>query len=114
MSPVVAQPAVPLVGAASRTPLVLRVSHASSMMQRAHHVVARQPFHLFLVKIVPSSAVIVSSLIAPLALHEKKHAVIAAATTIVVGIAVVVAVVGEIAMTAMNDANAGKLFFLKK
>jgi hypothetical protein len=114
MSPVVAQPAVPLAEAACRTPLVLRVSHASNMMQHARRVAARRLFHLFLVKIVPSIAVIASSLNALFELHEKKHAVMVAATTMEVEIAVVVGAVGAIAVTAMNDANAGKFFFLKK
>ena len=109
MSPVVAQPAAPLVGAASRTPLVLRVSPASNMMQHARRVAAKRLSHLFLVKIVPSIAVIVSSLNALPALHAKKHAVTVAATTM----GGAVDAVDETAVTAMNDANAGKFFSLK-
>jgi hypothetical protein len=111
MSPVVAQPAAPLVGADSRTPLVLRVSLASNMMQHARLVAARRLSHSFLVKIVPSIAVIVSSLNALLALHAKKHAVMVAATTMEEEIVVVVDAVD---VTAMNDVTAGKSFFLKK
>jgi hypothetical protein len=62
---------------------------------------------LFLVRIVLSIAAIVSSLNALLVVYEKRRAVMGAVTTTVV-IVGAVAGVAEIAMTAMNDANAGK------
>jgi hypothetical protein len=63
---------------------------------------------LFLVKIVPFIAVIVSSPNVLLAVRGKRRAVIVAVTATVVVIVVVVGAGGEIAMTAMNGANAGK------
>src|SRR5204863_6532767 len=92
-----------------RIPLVLRVSRASNTKLRVHRVVARRLFRLFLVKIAPSIAVIVSSPNVLLVLFTTRHAVLVAGIATVALTAMDVDVVAVIAMTVMTGAIAGRL-----